>query len=112
MADSQENELQRTLRGLIGESIPEGADASESMVDTAQLDSWLLVTNNDFNKAAILGWQFKLAHWANLVTVVDGAATRNFSDLMGHAQIMIDYYTGITSGPARQRARVGKIVRS
>jgi len=108
----QETTLERTLRGLIGETVPDGGDASETLVTTEQLDDWLSLAENNMNKAALLGWQFKLAHWANLVTVIDGASTRQFSDLMGHAQQMIDYYTDVTSGPSRKQTRVGKIVRS
>ncbi len=107
-----ETAMQKTLRGLVGETLADGADASESMVTAELLDAWLEASGNNLNKAALLGWQFKLAHWANLVTVIDGASTRQFSDLMGHAQDMIGYYTDLTSGAARsRRTRVGKIVR-
>lgn len=109
---TQETALERTLRGMVGETLAADADASESIVTTAFLDDWLSATNNNLNEAALLGWQFKLAHWANLVTVVDGASSRAFSDLMGHAQEMIEFYTDLTSGTVRKRARVGKIVRS
>lgn len=111
MAD-QETALQKALRGLIGETIPAGGDASESMVDAEQLQTWINAAGENLNKAALMGWQFKLAHWANLVTVVDGAASRQFSDLMDHAERMIGFYTDLTSGTSRKQTRVGKIVRS
>jgi len=111
MAD-QETATVRNLRGLLGESIPEGGNASDTMVSEEQLQAWLDDNPNNIDGAALSGWKYKMAHWAGLVNVVDGAASRNFSDLMEHAESMIKMYTKLAAGPTTGRARVGKITRS
>lgn len=104
-------EAERTsLRGMLGESIPPGGAASDTLVSDDQLDTWITDLPS-LNHAAAAGWQFKLAHWAGLVDVVDGASARNLSDLMDHAKYMVDYYHDLTMGLARSRSRVGKIIR-
>lgn len=98
------------LREKIGESITEGMSAGDTMVTDEQVAAWF-DANPSIYHAAIAGWEFKLAHWAGLVNVVDGAAARNFSDLMDHALIMINRYTKLAAGPAQGRSRVGRIRR-
>lgn len=111
MADQETAEV-RNLRGLLGESIPEGGDPSETMVSEDQLQGWLDANPGNIDGAALSGWKYKMAHWAGLVNVVDGAAARNFSDLMGHAEVMIKMYTKLSAGATSGRARVGRISRS
>lgn len=100
-----------TLRGKIGESVPPGGSADDTLVTDLQIDAWV-DGSASMNAAALEGWEFKLAHWAGLVNVSDGAASRAFSDLMEHAEIMIAFYSKKLMGTTRSRARVGKIVRS
>ena len=97
------------LRGLIGETIPEDGDASDTMVTEAQLRKWY-DRSASIELAAVAGWEYKLAHWAGLVNVVDGASARNLSDLSANARTMISYFTKKAS-PTAGRSRVGKIVR-
>lgn len=100
-----------TLRGMIGETIPSGGTADDTLVSESQLEAWI-AGSTSLDRAAISGWEFKLAEWVGLVNVSDGAASRSFSDLMDHAKYMISYYTSKAEGPTAGRSRVGKIVRS
>lgn len=102
---------QSELRGLLGETIPEGGTASETLVTEQQLQAWLTASNNDMNRAAYKGWVWKMAHWANLVNVTDGAAIRNLGDLMAHGETMVKMFARLTENPSRNRSRVGKISR-
>jgi hypothetical protein len=100
-----------TLRGKIGETIPPGGTAADTLVTDMQLDAWI-DGSASMNAAALEGWEFKLAHWAGLVNVSDGASARALSDLMENAQYMIAYFSKQLMGTTRSRSRVGKIVRS
>lgn len=99
------------LRVKLGEIIPSGGTESDTMFTNAQISSWIDSTSN-IATAAVEGWEAKLAQWASLVTVIDGAAARELSDLMDHGELMLKYYTRKALGPARTRSRVGKIIRS
>lgn len=99
------------LREMLGESIAEDSDETESLFLDSQLAAWIDSTSN-LNAAAVKGWRTKMANYAGLVNVTDGAASREFSDLMGNAEVMVKMYTKLAQGPAAGRTRVGKIVRS
>lgn len=102
------------LREKLGEIIPEDGDESSSMFTNAQLDT-MLTRAESLDHAILDGWETKMAHWANLVTVVDGASSRELTALMDHAEAMIKYYGGkVSLGPdaINSRTRIGKIVRN
>lgn len=106
--------VRNTLREKLGEIIPDGGDESESMFTNAQLDA-MLTRADSLDHAILDGWETKMAHWANLVTVVDGASSRELTALMDHAEKMIKYYGGkVSLGPEaiNSRTRIGKIVRN
>jgi hypothetical protein len=100
------------LRGLLGEPIPDGGSDNDTMFTDGAL--MLLIDDApDLDRAAWQGWRVKAANFANLVNVVDGASSREFSDLLANAQEMIKLYSrssggGLTVG----RTRIGRIVRS
>lgn len=107
-----ETATQSELRGMLGETIPVDGTAADTLIpDEKLLDTWLKGSGDDLNKAALSGWRWKMAHWAGLVNVTDGAASRNFSDLMAHAETMINMYTKLSRGAAQGRSRVGRIER-
>lgn len=102
-----------TLRGHLGERIPSGGTATDTMFSDDDLKLMVDSTPNEY-AAALKGWEQKRAEWASLVNVTDGASSRALSDLMEHADTMIAYYTKrATNAPNynRVRSRVGKIVR-
>ena len=103
-------EARNELRALLGEQIPEGDTAADTLFSDELIDSWLR-SNPDLERAAYDGWRAKAAEMANLVNVTDGAAVREFSDLHEHALNMVRLYSRASSGPTEGRSRVGRIVR-
>lgn len=104
MATIQENIVE--VREMLGEP----AEA-ESLFTDERVTAWI-EGSSSLEGAALRGWRAKAAHYAGLVNVVDGAASREFSDLLTNANAMIKMYQGLSRGPAYGRTRVGKIVRS
>lgn len=99
------------LRVMLGESISADGTEADSMFTSEQLGKWITVSSENLNIAAVKGWQAKMANFAGLVNVTDGAASREFSDLMDHAEVMVKMYSKLSLGPTAGRSRVGKIVR-
>lgn len=99
------------VREMLGESIPQGGTEADTMFPDARVTAWIEGSTLP-EGAALSGWRAKAAHFANLVNVTDGAASREMSDLLDHALAMIKLYTGLSMGPAYGRTRVGKIIRS
>lgn len=98
------------VRENIGEQIPsEGVETDTMFMDT-QIETWI-INAGSVNGASLRGWKVKMAHFANLVNVTDGAASREMSDLFDHAQEMVKIYTKLAVGPTAGRTRVGRIVR-
>lgn len=98
------------LRRKLGEAIEVGETDADTLFTDAELGVWL----DEFDTsdgAALEGWKVKLAEYAKLVTVTDGAALRQMSDLFAHAQAMVKLYTGLAEGPTSGRTRIGRIVR-
>lgn len=98
------------LRGMLGERIPENGTASDTLFDDAQISRWI-TANPSLERAAYDGWRAKAAELANLVSVTDGAASREFSDLLKNAQAMVSMYQRSSDGPTEGRTRIGRIVR-
>lgn len=94
------------VREMIGEPA-----AAESLFTDERVIAWIEGTSS-LEGAALRGWRAKAAHYANLVNVTDGAAVREFSDLLTNALSMVKMYQGLERGPAFGRTRVGKIIRS
>jgi hypothetical protein len=99
-----------SLRYLLGEAIPAGGTEADTLFTDAQLTVWI-DEGPTLERAAFEGWRSKAAQFANLVTVTDGAASREFSDLLENARAMVTMYQRSSAGPTEGRARVGRIVR-
>lgn len=99
------------LRALLGEQIPEGGSATDTLFSDAEIVD-LLETEGSVERAALGGWRVKAAHFANLVNVTEGNASREMSDLLKNAQEMIKLYTRSSTGPTEGRTRVGRIRRA
>jgi hypothetical protein len=100
------------VRENLGETIPEGETAAATLFTDEQITSWI-DQGKGLPYATLLGWRKKMAHYANLVNVTDGAASRTFSDLFDHAAAMVKFWSDQVVNPATKgRTRVGKIVRS
>jgi len=101
----------KELRKLLGEEVPDGGDASDTLFTDVELAKYIDEAP-DMDRAALEGWRRKAAHFSNLVDVTDGNSTRAMSDLMGHAMDMIKMYTRSAGGPTEGRTRIGRIRRT
>lgn len=99
------------LRNLLGEPIPASGTEADTLFTTAALTELLEDNNNNLDRAAYEGWRIKAAHYANLVDVTDGNATRAMSDLLDNADKMVRSYLRSSDGPTEGRTRVGRIIR-
>lgn len=111
MAATQEDIT--TLRAMLGEQIPPGGSAADTMFTDDQIASWLMGAKS-LDEAALFGWRSKLATFAGMVNVTDGAASRELGMLFENAREMVDLYSNIVTGKASRpgRTRVGKIIRA
>lgn len=105
-----------SVRQKIGETIPSGGSASDTLFTDAEVQLWIEGAST-LNHAVVEGWEAKLAHFSNLVDVTDGAASRKMGDLAKQAEARLKYYRGrIAAGPddglSRSRTRIGRIVRN
>lgn len=100
------------LRMLLGEEVPQGGSATDTMFSEAQIANLLELGNDVVEAAAYHGWLAKMAQYANLVTVNEGNASRELTELHKNAKRMVDEYRGWVRTPSRGRARIGSIVRS
>jgi len=98
------------LRSLLGERIPAGGTASDTMFSDEELEN-IIDGSPSGEQAAYEGWRMKAANFSNLVNVTDGAASREFSDLLTNALQMVKLYSRSSTGPTEGRTRIGKIKR-
>lgn len=104
------------VRALLGESIPTGGDDTSTMFTDEEIDDLLeqgTDKNADFplEAAAYYGWMEKMANYANMVTVNEGNALRELTELHRNAKRMVDQYVAYVPTPGRGRARLGTITR-
>lgn len=107
---SPTDDLRRELRLKLGEP----SEADGSLFTDADLNN-MLTNSKNILRATVAGWEAKLAHFAGLVDVTDGAASRKLSQAYENALAMLKYYKGKADGgpesSSRVRTRVGKIIR-
>ena len=109
------------VRLLLGEPIPDGGDETDTMfTDTEVLHFVGKATGSDHipEQAAYHGWLAKMAQFANLVTVNEGNASREATELHRNAQRMVTRFEPYVSGSpgnevaaSKGRARIGQMVR-
>lgn len=99
------------LRQYLGEVIPEGGSDADTYFSDAQITGLLTDTSGDLRQSAQLGWQMKAANYANLITVSEGNALRQMSDLLDHAMKMVKMYDGSGTILTAGRTRIGRIRR-
>lgn len=107
--------LREKLRRKTGESIPEGGSAGDTMFSDAAIDA-MLTEAGTLNEAIVDAWETKLAEWAALVDVTDGAASRRLGQLTEAGTAQLKYYRGLVAAgdglaPRLGRTRVGSIKR-
>lgn len=104
------------LRRLLGETIPVGGSATDTMFSDEEVSDFLArgtraSQDNPVEAAAYYGWQAKMAEFANLVNVNEGNAAREMGELHKAAKRMVDQFAGYVPTPSRGRARIGNVVR-
>lgn len=100
------------LRQLLGESIPPGGSDADTMFTDAEIEDFLELGLGVVEAGAYYGWQAKMANYANLVTVNEGNAARELTELHRNAKRMLDEFRGFVASPSRGRARIGNITRN
>lgn len=100
------------LRGLLGETIYLGQSEGDTLFTNQRLAVILDNNNGNLERAAYDGWREKAATLANLVTVTEGAASREMTELQDKALEMVKLYAKSSTGPTEGRARIGRIVRT
>ena len=100
------------LRQLLGEVVPEGGTDEDTLFTDETIQQLLTDNPDNIERAAYEGWKIKAAHFANLVDVTDGNASRAMSDLMDNADKMVKIFLRSSQGPTEGRTRVGRIRRS
>jgi hypothetical protein len=103
--------LDDQLRAYIGESIPVGGTAADTMFTDEEIEDLLEQGFQNPSAAAYWGWMEKAANYAKMVNVNEGNAARELSDLHRQALRMADRFVGYVETPSRGRARMGRIVR-
>lgn len=102
--------LRTELRLKLGEP----SETDGSIFTDAELDI-MLTNSTNVLWATVRGWESKVANFAALVDVTDGAASRKMSQTYENALAMLKYYQGkATQGvesSSRSRTRVGRIIR-
>jgi hypothetical protein len=98
------------LRALLGEDIPDGGTAADTLFKDEEIQRFLDDTGS-IERGAYEGWRVKAARLSNLVDTTDGNIQRKFSQLLDHANDMLKVYSHSSSGPTEGRTRVGRAVR-
>lgn len=103
--------VEERLRVKLGQEIPVGGTDQDTMFTDEQIEDLLEETNNDISAAAYWGWDAIAAKYVHLVSVSEGNASREMTELHRNALRMRDRYAGYVVTPSRGRARIGKLVR-
>jgi hypothetical protein len=98
------------LRELLGEEIPDGGSAGDTLFTDRQIED-LLEQYPDLDRAAYEGWRRKAAKLSNLVDTTEGNSQKKFSQLLSNANDMVKLYLRSTSGATEGRSRVGRLRR-
>lgn len=99
------------LRQLLGEQVPEGGHARDTLFSDLEIEDLLELTDSDVERAAYEGWRVKAAKLSSLVDNTEGNIQRKFSQLLDNAETMLKVYQRSSSGPTEGRTRIGRIVR-
>jgi hypothetical protein len=88
------------LRAFLGESIPSGGSASDTLFTSDQIED-LLTRYGSPEVARREGWELKAAALATLVTTVEGSSQRKLSDAHKAALNQVKTLGGASGGRTR-----------
>jgi hypothetical protein len=98
------------LRSLLGEDIPEGGSAADTLFSDLEIQSYIDSTPN-LDRAAYEGYRVKAARLGNLVDTTEGNSQKKFSQARASAIEMMKVYSKASGGPTEGRTRIGRIKR-
>jgi hypothetical protein len=99
------------LRGLLGDTKPAGGSDADLFFTDDDVNNLIQESGGNMNRAAYEGWRLKAANYAELITITEGNAMRQMSDLHKHALDMIKHFETASSTLVMGRTRVGRIRR-
>lgn len=100
------------LRSMIAEEIPAGgSELEDTLFTNDRLKLLIEGAGGSLERAAYDAWREKAGKYAGLVSVTEGAASREMTELYSNALEMVKLYSRSSAGPTEGRARVGRIVR-
>jgi hypothetical protein len=97
------------LRTLLGESIPDGGTAADTLFTDEQITD-LLARYGSPNDSLAEGWAIKAAALADLVDTTEGSSVRKMSQAHDAALKQVEIFTD--AGGVGGRTKIGRIVRS
>ena len=103
--------LEERLRARLGQQVPDDGSDGDTAFSDDEIEDLLEEAHQDLNAATYYGWRELAGHYAHLVTVSEGNALREMTELHAHALRMMRMYEGYVPTPGRGRARIGTIVR-
>lgn len=82
------------LRQRLGETVPPGGTADDTLFTDEAIDDLLTRHDGDFIAAVREGWGIKAAELANLVNTNESGTSRSMSQLYKNALEMVNFYGG------------------
>ncbi len=98
------------LRSYLGELIPSGGSASDTLFSEDQIDD-LLDRHGTPEDARREGWEWKAAALATLVTTTEASSTRKLSDAHRAALNQLERFGGPGSSLSGGRTQIHRIER-
>jgi hypothetical protein len=94
------------LRALLGESIPEGGTAADTLFSSNEVNDLLEKYSDNLDRALAEGWEAKAAKLSDLVDIQDGDQRRWTSQAAAQALRMAKHFIEKANvGPARTKVR-------
>lgn len=87
--------IEQRLRRALGERIPIGGSDQNTFFLDDEVSDLLVEAGNDFNRAALKGWQEKMAEYAKFVDVDESGSNRKLATLFKNAESMVRHYAGV-----------------
>ena len=87
------------VRMQVGEMIPAGGTADDTMFTDDQIQSFLTLNNQLINRATAMAWRSKGAELAGLVDVQEGNSSRKMSQAHEQAMAMARYWASVPENP-------------
>lgn len=88
-----------TVRMNVGESIPVGGTAADTLFTDDQIQAFLTQNNQLINRSTAMAWRAKAASLAGLVDVQEGNSSRKMSQAYDQALAQAKYWASLPENP-------------